>query len=111
MKKNAFLVSLTLCSVYIGSYCLVRQLGWIIHRSGYRTQSGMLVIDNHSVSQGEIGVMGRGIHKSFAHLFSTPLRYLEVVCWNFVCPVGSQWVAQLFAQPDVTLPAFGRQTG
>ena len=100
MKKNVLLVSLTLCSVYIGSYCLVRHFGWIIHRSGYRTHSGRTVIDNHSVSQGDVGVMGQGIYKSLAHLFFSPLRYVEVVGWNFVRPVGSQWVAQQSAQPD-----------
>ena len=90
--RRVHLVTLV-CSalLYAGAYAAARRAGWLVHRCGYRTDSGgARVVDGHSVSRHNSGPLG-DVANAGSELLFTPLRVTEAAVWHVVKPPASRF--------------------
>lgn len=89
-RRKAVIAVTLLLVAYLGGYVACRIDGSIVHRTGYRTESGLRVLANHWVSTG--GGVAEVPRSPLPALVFAPLRWIEQAGWYLAQPTGSSWI-------------------
>ena len=86
-RKSVILIAVLLGLCYCGGYGVVRRAGFLVHYSGYVTNSsGVAEVANHRIAGGDYP--GDMLVPLMEDLF-TPLRWGEAMTWYLVRPTGT----------------------